>query len=284
MIEVNPLEGVRKSYKILIECDLKTSEKCRGQYMKEYRFVLESRQKNHGKDICTHCYNKSIAVGKMNGASLHDKNETFFENIDTELKSYLLGLIAGDGSLENTGKRLILYANKTDSESLILLKNAVAPTITLFTDENCMCVKINSTRIVSDVCKHLKISPGKKSHSLSLPDIEPPLLWHFLRGLVDSDGSISTPYSGCTSPRCKITTSSQQLIQDIKELCLKHDINSCVCKMDIYFVGKHALSFLNKIYSESSYQLTRKYKRYTVWKTWIPNYGTAVRPRKNAPN
>jgi hypothetical protein len=221
-----------------------------------------------------------VNVGERNGAFVHRKNETCFLEIDSEIKAYLLGLIAGDGSIDN--KRIALHANKNDVESLNLLRSFVAPTLNIVPDENCLSVKINSTRIVEDICGHLRIVPGKKCYSLSLPNLPDELMWHFIRGLSDSDGSITNPWFGCTSPRCKITSYSDAMRFDIEKFCDKYDINSCVGKTDVYFVGRHALSFLNHIYENSNFSLSRKFELYKIWKTWRPYKGTCVRPGRQS--
>lgn len=280
MVTLDLLNYRNSNSKILIECDLNTSDKCKKRYEKIYRYVLKSRSKNDGRDICTYCYNKSINIGNRNGAFRHKKNEDIFSIIDSEIKAYLLGLIAGDGSIENTGKRLVLYANECDSSSLTLAKSFISPTIQVCQDNKCMLIKINSTKIVSDVCNHLKIHPGKKCYSLSLPKFTDELIWHFLRGLMDSDGWISNPHKGCTSPRCKITSYSDELRLDIYNFCLRYDICSSIGPHDIYFTGKYALEFMTHTYNNSNFYLSRKFDRYKIWSTWIPQRGTSVRPRK----
>lgn len=268
--------------KIVIECDVKSSKKCRGIYPKAYRDVIKTRSKHNGKDVCIFCHNKSFGSGKNNGAFRHYKDITFFESIDSEIKAYLLGLIAGDGSIEKTGKRIVLYANSSDVESLELFRKNVSPTSPIINDNGCFNVRINSTKIVFDICHHLKINPGSKHEFLSLPNLEGELKWSFIRGLIDSDGSISDPSKGCSSPRCKLTSNSIQLLKDIRNICNKNNINSCLDKKNIYFTGKHAYNFMSKIYKSSNYHLSRKFSRFCIWDTWSPGHGTIIRPRKNS--
>lgn len=244
--------------------------------------MLKTREKHDGKDVCTYCHNKTYNTGAKNGAFKYKKNESFFNDIDSELKAYLLGLIAGDGSIENTGKRITLHANASDIESLKLFKKSISPNSPIINDEGCYNVRINSTNTVSNICKHLQIKPGSKHDLLLLPSISNKYIWHFVRGLIDSDGSISDPSKGCTSPRCKLTSNSMQLLKDIKKLCSQNNINSSLGSKDLYFTGIHAQNFMNTIYLNSSFSLSRKHDRYLIWKTWIPHYGTIIRPRKNA--
>ncbi len=267
--------------KILIECDLRSSDKCKGVYLKSYRYIIKSRNKNSNKDICTYCYNKSINIGKRNGAYVHNKNHEFFEDIDTELKAYLLGLIAGDGSIDKSGKRITLYSQIIpDVESLHLLRNAVCPSAKIFNDEGTGSIKINSVKIVDDVCRHLKLSPGKKSYKVSIPDLNHDLIRHFIRGLMDSDGCIVSPLAKCTSPRCKITSYSYKMKKEIGEFCDDLSINNYINDVDIYFSGQYAMKFMSLLYDDSSFSLTRKRCLYKMWSTWVPYMGTAFKKRK----
>lgn len=243
---------------------------------------MKTRLRHSGKDVCIYCHNKTYNSGHDNGFHKHFKNDCFFEKIDSELKSYILGLIAGDGSLENNGKRVVLYANQSDIESLEVFRKAIAPTSVIVNDEGCFNVRINSVKIVSDICQHLKIIPGSKHDKLSLPEINEKFQWDFIRGLFDSDGSVFDPSKKCTSPRCKITSNSKQLLKDISSICLDYNINTSLGKKDLYFTGIHAQAFLRKIYKNSNYKLSRKYERFLIWDTWIPHYGTSIRKRKNA--
>lgn len=235
---------------------------------------------NDGKDVCIFCHNRIENLGSKNKSFRYPKNEKYFKVIDSEVKAYILGLIAGDGSLENTGKRVTLYANKDDIESLELFKNEVSPFSPIKDDNGCFYLRIDSIEIVRDICRHLSINPGSKHDILSLPNIDN--IWHFIRGLIDSDGSISDPYKGCTTPKCKLTSNSKLLLTQIKDLCYSCDINSSLGKNNLFFVGKHAIKFMNIIYLQSIYKLNRKFQRYSIWNTWIPHYGTCVRPRKNS--
>jgi hypothetical protein len=265
--------------KILIECDIQSSEKCKKQYLKGYRFVMKTRSKHDGKDVCTYCHNKTFGIGKNNGSFKHPKDTTFFESVNTELKAYILGLIAGDGTVSR--KRVTLYANAQDKESVELFKQALVLTAFITDDEGCYSVRVNSTKIVRDICHVLRIEPGSKHIMLTMPELDDDLMWHFIRGLIDSDGSVSDPNKGCTSPRCKLTSNSKALLSELKDFCLKYGINSSLGKVDLYFVGVHAQAFMRKIYYCSKYNLPRKYSRFLIWDTWKPGYGSCVRLRKN---
>lgn len=200
---------------VLIECDFKLSDKCKGIYKKIYKNILKCRENNNGKDRCIYCFNSSTKIGKDNYNFKYNKNENYFENIDSELKAYLLGFIAGDGCIKKDG--LALENHILDIEILDLFKNNISPDSKYhkhqdpIRGENTICLKIFSMKIVKDLLKHLKLkSHGKKSDKISIPDLPIDMKWHFIRGLFDSDGSIISPLAKSRSPRSSICSTSLQ--------------------------------------------------------------------------
>jgi len=273
--------------KVLIECDFKSSLKCKGQYLKLYKNILLGRKNNDGKDRCQYCFNSLTKTGINNFNYKYDKKEDFFENIDTELKSYLLGFIAGDGCIKKDG--LFLENHIEDIEILDLFKTHICPSAVPYKHSdpirgaNTMCLKIHSVQMVKDLCKHLKLNTyGKKSHKIQLPDLSKDLQWHFVRGLFDSDGNIASPFSKKTSPTASICSMSDKIRADIKKLCDENNIGYYKTEgnFSVLFGGNNCLDFLNIIYNNANYFLTRKHKLWGIWKTWKPGLGTVVRPRK----
>lgn len=273
--------------KVLIECDFKISPKCKGKFFKLYKNILKTRLNNNGKDRCCYCFNSITKTGENNFNFKYQKNENFFENIDCELKAYLLGFIAGDGCIKKDG--LNLENHVSDIEVLKLFKDNISPNSPFHKHHdpvrgvNTICLKIHSVKIVKDLLKHLKLKTyGKKSDKIQLPDLPDDLMWCFIRGLFDSDGSVPSPlFSKRTAPISSISSTSLKMREDIINLCNKlsikfyHDNNA-----QVIFTGKNALLFLDKIYNNSTYYLSRKYNNWIIWKTWIPYKGTSVKSRK----
>lgn len=146
-----------------------------------------------------------------------------------------------------------------------------------------MCWRVFSVKMVGDLLKHLKLnSVGKKSDKISLPNLDEPLLWVFIRGLFDSDGFIASPLAKSTTPAANMCSISKVIRQEISELCEQNSIKHYISDSypTITFSGQNCLSFLNKIYNEANFFLQRKMNFYKIWKTWIPNMGTSIRPRK----
>lgn len=277
----------RAEEKVLVECDFKASPKCKGQYLKLYKNILQGRANSNGKDRCCYCFNSLTKTGAANYNFKYAKNENFFEAIDTELKAYLLGFIAGDGSIKKDG--LFLENHVLDVEILELFQKHISPQSKLHKHwdpvrgANTICLKIHSVKIVNDLLKHLKLlAPGKKSDKIRLPDLPNNLLEAFVRGLFDSDGWICRIDSKRTSPACGISSTSIQMQQDLMALLTKHDIKYVLTSVNssLQMTGQHCLKFLDKLYNEAEYFLTRKHALWLLWRTWEPGYGTEARPRK----
>jgi hypothetical protein len=124
-------------------------------------------------------------------------DENFFDVIDTKEKSYILGLICSDGSIDNNGYGIGFISK--DIELVKLIKR-------IMSSEHKICdiksydkrtkktynsnyIHICSKKIVESLSK-LGIH-NNKSFTCKLPDIPNNLFWHFLRGLFDGDGSIT---------------------------------------------------------------------------------------------
>lgn len=264
---------------IKANCEIKVSPKCLGSRIMLYKGYLRNKKINNGQFLCKSCtrYNKA-----MNGGGLKHKVDThFFNKIDTELKAYMLGIIAGDGNLKNNTFRVV--ANATDIETLKLFKKHISKTAKLakYKGLQCYYICITSAEISSDICRLLKIQAKKKSNIISLPKLNECLTWHFIRGLMDSDGSITDIRTSKRSlPACSYASMSPIIKRQIKYICDDNDISYTCDKISIKFNGKNAINFLNKIYDNSIYYLSRKKNIYDLVKTWVPQKGYLFRPRK----
>lgn len=276
---------IRTDERILIECDFKISPKCKKQYLICFKNMIKVRKNNDGKDRCCFCFNSMTKTGNQNYNFKHIKNETFFEKIDSEIKAYLLGWVAGDGSLKKDG--LYLEIHKLDYEIINLFRNFICPTATVLPPnlnnikrKNTIKLIINCVKLVNDLCKALKIGIGKKSYKIVLPNLSDELMWHFIRGLYDSDGYICNITTKQTAPVCNIASMSDKIRNQIADFCLKYNIKSYISRTFIGFNGKNAINFMKMLYVNSNFSLTRKRCLYKIWNTWIPFNGTLFKPKK----
>ena len=267
--------------KLKVICDFQTSPFCHKEYkIGKYR-IIYNRRNNNGKYRCKLCAINDTHLGYKSHYFKNFKiDHNFFNNIDSEIKAYLLGVIAGDGHI--SAKQIEIVANSTDEITLKLFQTNVAPDVKIRDKKasNCKIIKILSRQIVCDLCRHLDIMPGKKSDKISLPKLNKTLMMHFIRGLMDTDGCIDNPFTSKYSPRCFYSSTSAKIIDQVHELYSSKNINSYINGIKLYFSGKYAIQFMDSIYNDANYFLPRKKNFYDMWKTWIPYQGTTINPSK----
>jgi hypothetical protein len=283
-------EYILQEEKILIECDFKTSKKCKGEYYKVYKNVIKCRNNNNGKDKCIFCFNSSTKFGKDNYNFKYEKDENFFENIDSELKIYLLGWIAGDGTITKDGFKLSIHW--VDINILNLFRDSISinSKIKFRKYDNTVNLTINSVKLVKDLLVALELENyGKKSDKIKMPSyLSQKEKWIFLRGLMDSDGFIGSLYSKKKNPICGICSTSNEMIEDIKKLCNIENIKFChpLNSPNVTFNAQNAIKFMDKIYdnNETDFFLLRKKALYVAWKSWVRGYGTPFNPARGRVN
>jgi len=146
--------------------------------------------------------------------------------------------------------------------------------------DNTVNIRINSVKIVNSLCSALKVNVGKKSYKISLPDISDELMIHFIRGLMDSDGSIEKINGIHTNPNCTYCSMSELIKNQIYEFCILHDIKCLLTGHVVAWCGSNANKFLELIYKNSNFHLKRKYDLYKKWSSWVPYHGTTDRPSR----
>jgi|SRR6202035_2290878 len=124
-------------------------------------------------------------------------NEQFFKKIDTEQKAYILGFLAADGTVADSGRCVVLMLHAKDEHILHEIREAMGSNARIFTREKIegypnrgpyKYVYFSSQELVRDLAK-LGISQ-RKSFTLEYTKIPRHLEKHYLRGLLDGDGSI----------------------------------------------------------------------------------------------
>lgn len=124
----------------------------------------------------------------------------FFDVIDTEAKAYYLGLIMSDGCINARGC-LSLELKAEDGYILLPLRELMSPAspirVATRTRKHLGYTWTSTTHkwmllampLVASLAKW-GIVPNKTYLDLLLPDIDPELMHHFIRGLFDGDGSV----------------------------------------------------------------------------------------------
>lgn len=214
---------------------------------------------------CKNINKSNLYVGCDNPNIKHYYDRTFFKNIDTEEKAYILGFIASDGSIRKN--YIGIYINKKDYGILKDIKNIICGSLEIkHKNDDIIGIDLNSKEMVKDVCKHLKIKTGKKSGIVGYPNLDNDLNIHFIRGVLDGDGWIRRKENR-DHPECGITNNSTDLLKGIIQ---KTNFNFTESKNSISLSGINALDFLSLLYDNASIYLHRKFYRYLVWSSYLP--------------
>jgi hypothetical protein len=136
--------------------------------------------------------------------SPYQLNHSFFDEITTEAKSYVLGFVHGDGCVmhdrNSRGKRLAISLSERDADHLERIRAVLGSTRPLSRHtqgrnsfsrgKTYVSLAIGSMQLVTGLEKH-GIHPNK-THTVLWPDfLNDALARHYLRGLFDADGSWS---------------------------------------------------------------------------------------------
>lgn len=117
-------------------------------------------------------------------------NQRFFENINSEKKPYILGLIFTDGciySSKTKNSKAVNFAS-SDKKLVALFRRALDSAHTINHYKNAYSVTIRDKKLFLAL-KNLGVKERKSWASYTLPQISKPMMRHFLRGVYDGDGS-----------------------------------------------------------------------------------------------
>jgi len=193
-------------------------------------------------------------------------NHSFFKHIDDEPTAYLLGIIAGDGCIRKSGDLLEIYAHSKDTETLKLFNNFIGTSGIKKVSTNGIKASISSKNIVMDVCNVLGLSPGAKHHKITLPTLEEDLSWHFIRGLMDSDGWVAKNKGNTIKHKqCFYSSASTTILEQVKMEANKIGAISYIHGIKLNFYCTNAIIFLSRVYKNSNYRLSRKFNRFSGW-------------------
>lgn len=203
----------------------------------------------------------------------------YFYNIekikkDSHEKFYWLGFIAGDGSVQEQGRRLRIEL-KDDSldilENFKLFMESNANIISRVNNQGCHCSKIDiNSKQLGNYLAEYNIVPNK-TKIFQIPEDKIPqnYIMDFIRGFMDADGCIHIRKERNNAPSLSFVSGSQKCIEQIKNIL---NINNKISKQGnnytIHKEGKEVISILNKIYEHST-ENTRLKRKYDIYCTII---------------
>lgn len=211
-------------------------------------------------------------------------NESYFDQIDTPNKAYILGLLYSDGSntsnYQNKRYCITITLKQDDYKILEDIKNEIGynapikfrnynnvPTATLDICNKHMVLKLHDFGVVPN-----------KTLILKFPDwLDKKLYSHFIRGVIDGDGCITQRTRDVASQLSVTITSTQDMCKNIANIvCNYCNINthvydvghaSCNSKIKTFVVSGNlqCKEFLDYIYQDANLKLNRKYQKYIDW-------------------
>lgn len=117
----------------------------------------------------------------------------FFDEIDSEIKAYLLGYIIADGCIEDCSSRVLLGCHRNDLPILHLFKQFICPDNKITERGNKIKLSFKSNHMISVLKQKYHILPRKTydiNFEFPFELIEDKYQRHFVRGFIDGDGCI----------------------------------------------------------------------------------------------
>ena len=215
------------------------------------------------------------AQSKTEAARKYDVDHNYFENINTQEKAYILGLLFADGCNYVSEKETKVILELIDEKIINIISNLIQPSKKaikknarlLMQDGKVVNAKstfrlvLQSKKISDDLIK-IGLYP-RKSLNIKFPNIQEELIRHFVRGFFDGDGGVYN-YKNKTS----ITfVSGEFFLQELQELLIKY-INvsktkiSKNSKSDAYYLcfssKNDVYNFYKWIYDDATIYIDRK--------------------------
>lgn len=228
-----------------------------------------------------HCRDEAIrAVLIKNNIQIKKKGlsknrllkEDFFDTIDTEEKAYFLGLMFADGNVALDSKRspmISLQLKISDIEILQQLRTILNMHSNLIYDKRknkeSAILSFRNSHMADSLAKY-GIIPQKTYKTKHLPEVPKEFLRHFLRGLLDGDGSI---YKERHSNKYRIDYCSyhQSICEEFRNLCNNFLTKKNTVKINNYGTAYHirfndqksVKQLATALYKDSNISLARKY-------------------------
>lgn len=206
---------------------------------------------------------------------IYDIDESYFDNIDTQGKSYFLGLLFADGYNDTNNHKVAIALQEKDRHILESFKKELKTNIPLeflnlqkkkHTYSNQYRLTICNKRISESLEKLGMVS--KKSLVLEFPTMIPDnLISHFIRGYFDGDGHVSRKQY-VTS-----IVSTESFCQHIQQILLNLNIVSRIqntynkettTRTLVMTRKKYCAEFLKYIYDDAKFYLIRKHNIFLV--------------------
>jgi len=233
-----------------------------------------SKQLNIAKPTVLKYLNEKGMVDKKRTSRKYFFNEDFFENIDTEVKAYFLGLLFADGYNNEEESKVSLGLIDKDKHILQRFQKEIGHNGELYFKERSLknpnwqdinTLSLNSKKLSSDLAK--LGCTQKKTFIIKYPELREDLNRHFIRGYFDGDGWSDFDKKGVlrfemVGTKEFLTTVQEILIKDLdlsKTKLHQRHINRDNNIRRLTYGGKYLKDLLPPyLYKDSTISLDRK--------------------------
>ena len=183
------------------------------------------------KVILKQLHNMNVDVNQKRFVRRYNLNETYFDNIDTPEKAYILGLFYSDGSINMSKSTIALSLQEEDRDLLEKIRIMIGSDKPLeyldYSNKHDFGYSYkNQYRLLffsSYMCMSL-VDKGviqNKSLKITFPNwIDKTLIPHFVRGVFDGDGSICQQIKNENNHAILLTiTATESFCNSLKIIC-----------------------------------------------------------------
>lgn len=193
-------------------------------------------------------------------------NHNFFESIDSEQQAYWLGFIQTDGYITSTGNKIGIALASRDSDHLEKFKRDVEATYPIkeymasgYSNGVYSRILMTSEKMWQDLV-NLGIYPNKTKNTRPIP-VDKKLEGHYVRGLMDGDGSIKKSKVARSGYRGDFVSAQKCMAQYIADTLGKGVVRLDQTKMVWYSEFTLTEKNLEYLYEEATVYLSRKHRR-----------------------
>lgn len=194
-------------------------------------------------------------------------DETFFDELDSEVKNYVFGLWLADGCVDTNGR---LRLQMADLDIIEIVKEEVKYSGPLRIinppkphHKIQYCLDINRYRLAKSLID--RGCPPNKSLILEFPTINEQFLKHMIRGYFDGDGSISTNLHNVSIVgTLNFCTTLSNILNDMNiDNVIYQRRGKESTTRQLFIKGQdNQYKFLKWIYKDATIYLERKYELY----------------------
>jgi len=240
--------------------------------------------------ICQHLRN----IGQRRRTTSETKRryyceESFFSNIDTQEKAYILGFIATDGCIKKNDVLSIGLQVRDANHLQEIAKTFSDYPVRVYREAKTPCcnLTIRSKQIVNDLA-NFGITP-RKTYTVGWPCLRSDLYRHFVRGAFDGDGSFFL----CDRGKLHVSFIGNEHLSPAIQSHLRQECGLPSVKFEVkmrtkdpdkiatfswrYNCSQHVLPIVNWLYEGATIYLPRKRDKVLAHYQSLPKYRDLLR-------